>query len=72
MLYLEELVPGDIFSTDTDQWYLLTGDFKLKNVPSKMAISLKNGSPLWLTNSTVVNKQQIYYQDSDRNIVAFK
>ena len=72
MIYLEELVPGDIFVTEAKESYLLTCDFKNKNNPSRLAISLNNGFPVWLNSSTVVYKQQIYYQDEDNNIVPFK
>lgn len=69
MNYIEELISGDIFDYQNNK-FILTTDFKKNN--SRLAINLMNGSPKWFVSSDIINKTQVYYLDSDNNIIPLK
>lgn len=66
MNYIEELIPGNIFDYQNNK-FILTTDFKKNN--SKLAINLINGSPKWFNSSDIISRTQVYYLDSDNNII---
>lgn len=67
MKYLEELIPGSIFSKN-DSIFILTCDFKKNG--SKLAISLQNGLPAWFSGLEMVDICPIYKLDSENNVVS--
>jgi len=69
MKYIEELDPGNIFSYNNNI-YLLTIDFKKNR--SKLAFSLKDGTPLWFEPECIVEKISLYTLDPSNNITPIK
>jgi len=70
MKYLEELQPGDCFTNNKDQKFLLTSDYK--NNGSRLCFSLSNGYPSWISSQDIVEPLILYSLDKENNIVAIK
>lgn len=69
MKYIEEIIPGDIFSYN-NQIYVLTSDFKSSG--SRMSVSLDNGFPVWLDGQTMIETLPLFQLDKDNNIIPIK
>lgn len=69
MKYLEELNIGDTFYYQNNM-YLLTSDFKANG--HRLCYSLNDGSPLWLSNQTIIENLLLYSLDKDNNIFPLK
>ncbi len=71
--YLEELSPGDLFVVN-DNHFILTADFTnpKSSKAQRMCISVTNGFVSWINNDTIVATVDLYYRDSDSNIIALK
>lgn len=72
MKYIEEIIPGDVFTYKNDH-YVLSTDFKQTSGQNKhMAVSIKNGTCRWFESNIVVDKLYLFFQDNDKNLVALK
>lgn len=73
MKYLEELKSGDIFTFNSSR-FILTTDYKLSSDSAKkrMCIQIENGNINWLKDDTIVSGLDLYYRDSEGNILALK
>lgn len=69
MKYIEELDSGNIFSYN-DNVYLLTIDFKKNG--SRLAFSIKDGTPSWFKSECIVEQISLYTLDSANNITPLK
>ena len=70
MKYLEELIPGNSFR-ENDELYLLSTDFKFKdNKKYFFCLNMKTGFPKWISASTVVNNEPLFFIDNEQNVVA--
>ena len=71
--YLEELSPGDLFTTN-DSKYILTADFTAPkhDKHKRMCVNILNGFINWINGDTVVSNIDLYYRDNDSNIIALK
>jgi|688.fasta_scaffold04147_18 hypothetical protein len=69
MKYIEELLPGDSFVSDSHN-YLLTSDFKKNGC--RLSYDLKSGNPKWFEANSVVDLEPIYILDKDNTIIAIK
>lgn len=69
MKYIEEISSGDCFEHN-GKFYLLTQDFKKNG--DRMCISLEDGFPSWLSQSTIINRVDLFTMDKDNNIIAIK
>ena len=69
MKYIEELVPGNCFIYNNN-YYVLTIDFRSNN--KKLCYNLQNGSPIWLSEDTIIDNIQIYTMDDKNNITPIK
>ena len=70
MKYIEELLPGDSFVSDSHN-YLLTSDFKKNGC--RLSYDLKSGNPKWFEANSVVDVEPIYRLDKGNgNIIAIK
>jgi len=67
--YIEELVPGNCFIYNNN-YYVLTIDFRSNN--KKLCYNLQNGSPIWLSEDTIIDNIQIYTMDDKNNITPIK
>lgn len=72
MKYLEELIPGNLFSYKNEH-FILTCDFRLiKDNKKYLCISIKNGLSYWMNGNTSVEILDLYYRDIEGNIIAVK
>jgi hypothetical protein len=72
MKYLEELIPGDLFSYK-NEYFILTCDFRLiKDNKKYLCISIKNGFSCWMEGNTSVEILDLYFRDKEGNIIAVK
>lgn len=72
MKYLEELNNGDIFLLN-DNRFVLSADFRKKNKDiQKMCINISNGFIQWFDSSTIVEHLDLYYRDTEGNILSLK
>ena len=72
MKYLEELNNGDIFILNNNK-FILSGDFKNKNNKiQKMCVCIGNGVVQWFDGGTIVERLDLYYRDTDGNILPLK
>ena len=69
MKYIEELLPGDSFVSDSHN-YLLTSDFKKNGC--RLSYDLKSGNPKWFEASDIVDTIQIYTMDEKNTIIPIK
>lgn len=67
--YIEELNAGDSFLFQDEYWICGT-DFK--NNGYRNALSLKTGSPRWLSPETIIDPIQIYILDNNGTIIPVK
>jgi hypothetical protein len=72
MKYLEELVFGDFFTYQANQ-FLLTCDFKLKSQAKyHLVISISDGLSKWFKADTIVEQLDLYYYNEEKHMVALK
>jgi hypothetical protein len=72
MKYLEELIPGDLFSYK-NEYFILTCDFRqIKDNKKYFCVSVKNGFSVWMKGNTSVEILDLYFRDKEGNIVAIK
>lgn len=73
MKYLEELMPGDIFSHN-NEIYLLSMDHRKDKDKKKhsMCISLSTGMTRWLADNSVADIVDLYRIDSNNNFAPIK
>lgn len=69
MKYIEEINPGDTFVVNNNL-YVLSSDFKSNG--NRMAVSLDNGFPVWLSGQTIVENLPLFKLDKDNNIIPIK
>lgn len=73
MKLVEELKFGDAFSIGSNNFFLLTHDFRLRNKKKEyQALDLVSGFYKWISSDTIVNLIGLYTTDKDNNIVAIK
>jgi len=72
MKYVEELSPGDFFQFKNNK-LILSSDFKKNKTDfSHRAISIENGSSIWMNNTDIVDVIDLYYRDKEGNILLVK
>lgn len=72
MKYLEELIPGDLFSYK-NEYFILTCDFRTSKENKKyFSINIKNGFSSWMEGNTLVEILDLYFRDKEGNIIALK
>lgn len=73
MKYLEELRPGDLFD-HKNQKFILTTDHKQKKNEQVYysTVSLSDGSTRWLPSDSMVVVVDLYYRDTEGNILLLK
>jgi len=69
MKYLEELISGDCFSLE-DNNYIVTTDFKKDG--KKLCVNLKTGFSNWIKPDETVETIDIFKFDKDSNIIAIR
>ena len=69
MIYLEELISGDCFSLE-DNNYIVTTDFKKDG--KKLCVNLKTGFSNWIKPDETVETIDIFKFDKDSNIIAIR
>ena len=65
MKYIEELQAGETFVLDKEN-FIITSDFKANG--NRLAYSLKNGYPKWISSDAAVKIEPIYILDEEQNI----
>lgn len=72
MKYLEELESGSVFSINNHN-YIISSDFRLKNnKKQRMCVSVTDGLIKWFDDNAIVEYIDLYYRDSDGNILALR
>lgn len=72
MKYLEELEAGNILSINNDK-FIISSDFRTRNKNiQRMCVNLDNGLIQWIDNSAMVEYMELYYRDSEGNILPIK
>lgn len=73
MKYLEELLPGNVFSYK-NELYLLSIDHRKDQDKRKygMSISLVNGTIRWIPDNAMVEEIQLYQLDNNNNFAPIK
>lgn len=72
MKYVEELSPGDFFQYKNHK-LVLSSDFKKNKTDlSYRAVSIENGSAMWINSSDIVETIDLYYRDKEGNILLVK
>ena len=72
MKYLEELIPGDLFSYK-NEYFILTCDFRnIKDNKKYLCMSINNGFSNWMEGNTSVEILDLYFRDKEGNIIAVK
>lgn len=69
MKFIEELFPGDCFTSDNN-FYIITTDFKKNN--SRLCVCLTTGCARWFDPSYLIESTNIYRLDKENNIIPFK
>jgi hypothetical protein len=72
MKYVEELSSGDFFQYKNHK-FILSSDFKKNKTDfSHRAISIEDGSTIWLDSTEIVDIIDLYHRDKEGNILLVK